>query len=360
MDARVLASWYRSSDSVHEGKLVRRRMILGNNERDYNSYLRSLQHDELGSVADLRSGTTTVRGPWVPNLARAVDAGGRRHPRSGPEPGIYSAAGVHGFLNAVYAAGSPIAYSGTFFIRPPTPEEITLQCWLALGCGVNGVVFSHLNYDGLSFGVMRTDGSHDSDYDTLAMPNRPADTSFVIPRIWTGFRSRFEAVRRASREMRLIAPVYDRLEHRGEQISAFDTRRSIRTIPILDTLATERARPAAGEPVGSGRFDAREETYLEVTQLHPDSGAEPRTSYLLITNRRCWPIDFRRYGDGTTGLGNIDLRRPWIALAGSGEFIVERVGHESEGTRRLMGGVLSPLDWLEPGWGGMYRVRRVE
>ncbi|MCC7437972.1 MAG: hypothetical protein IT211_05690, partial [Armatimonadetes bacterium] len=82
---------------------------------------------------------------------------------------------------------------------------------------------------------------------------------------------------------------------------------------------------------------------------------------------RTWPIDWdhstdsTKYWDGNYGLGAIDVRLPVLRLKNStgvvaDSFIIERVGEPYAWRDTGAFGHDLQLQWLEPGWGAMYRV----
>jgi hypothetical protein len=358
-------------------------MVFYNDSTGYHRYLASLQTvhrnadttfegPQIGSFRDSRTSISSNVGPFLSNLARAVDISRYRNLRWGPGSPVYGIVTTHGRFNID-------AYTGTFHIRPPTPEEITVQCWLALNCNVDGIVFSHFNWNGRELGIAAGDttSNQSDEYALLKNPGNPSNTAQWIDTLWVGFASRFAAVQRFTSEMKRFDSVYQRLDYRREEMSVHDLGQSFNEIPMVDSIRTERAYRDTIAFKGTNTFDPRDSTYLEISHFRPGSrdsnGIRTYARYLLITNRRCWPIDHGTYsstaahGGSTHGFGNIDVRRPWIKLKNStgvmaDSFIVEKVGRESEWHRTIAVGQLDSLcalDWLEPGWGQLYRLRPV-
>ncbi|MBL7987115.1 MAG: T9SS type A sorting domain-containing protein [Chlorobi bacterium] len=114
--------------------------------------------------------------------------------------------------------------------------------------------------------------------------------------------------------------------------------------------------------------DSIQHTYLEITHYKFKDQQRSATGerVLLVTNKRTWPTDWDHdstnpYWDGNYGLGAIDVRLPVLRLKNStgvvaDSFIIERVGEPYAWRDTGAFGQNLPLQWLEPGWGAMYRV----
>ncbi|MBS1912874.1 MAG: hypothetical protein JST22_12880 [Bacteroidetes bacterium] len=332
----------------------------------------------------------TMQGGTVTTLARAVTAAKVRYRDAGPPVQVWNSVQGMGWrvvrdpkdVRADTAAIYP-AWSS----RPATPEEITCQGWLSLNCGVDGLVYTDAQIDAANWGYVeqvtgRPAGNYGSWLPQTWVGPTHADTLKVLqPRMWTGFLDRYNAVKRMNDEIRLLDPIvhFTTLRFAQEQISVHDTAQTFREMPWIDTLMAERSVPFDTSERGAiafrpgGTFDARGETFIELTHF----GASPLDTargahYFIITNRRTWPVDNRRYGQRAQargaqprGLGAIDVRRPWIRLRADenplvDSVIVEKVGHDAEWPpRRVAVGQLVALDWLTPGWGAVYRVRPI-
>jgi hypothetical protein len=300
-----------------------------------------------------------------------------RHIRSESYP-VYLVAQVHGDL-----AQDGGGYWGSFSsFRPTTPEEITAQSWLALNCGVDGLVFSDFAFDGAGeFGVMNSaNGDHSQNYYTglnLDEPGKKGVTSWTLPLMWTGFHDRFNAVRRVTDDFtNNILPVYNKLDRNGTRMSV-DSGVSFAQMPLIDTLYTRWAQPrkVGGVYVDGTTIDPQSATYIEATVFKPGPSDTNTTSqYLLVTNMRCWPYDTLRYstyvdtvgnshssrGNVDTGFGAIDVRRPIIKLKKTPGLIcdsyqIKRIGDTT--WRTVPADTTVELDWLDPGWGAMYQIR---
>jgi hypothetical protein len=353
-------------------------MVAGHDRGDYEAYNARRQRG-FGAFSDSWSDRATFDGPLIRSLARLVDVAKFRYAAIGPPTPVWNTIqdyGIRGY-NARPAPGLATYYAG-WGLRPPTPEEITAQAWLSLNCGVDGLVYADLQYDGLNFGpIHNLRGMPSRDYDSLFPPNigrlagRADSLPYRQPRMWTGFLSRFNAIKAMNREIRLLDSIIHLpdLVFNREQMSVHDTARTFDAMPLIDTLVAERAmryrRGPRGAFLGSDTVDTRSETYIELTHfLAGPRDARRGAHYFIITNRRCWPVDTLGYGDSAVargahraGLGAIDVRRPVIGLKGSGRFRIEKVGHEREWPSRVVSpGEPVQLDWLRPGWGAVYRV----
>jgi hypothetical protein len=356
-------------------------LIAPNTPEAYRAYDERRQKS-FGSFRDAGRVAAVKQGALVTTLARAVDVAKVRYRGEGaPVVPVWSSIQDMGWqTEASPPRREPGGAYNPWGLRIPTPEEITAQAWLSLNCGVDGLVYTDAQYDGVNVGFVGSlDGGHDLEYGDLlpansALLRTPLDSlTRRQPGVWGGLRSRFDAVARMNREIRMLDSAIGlrRLRFSGEQLSAHDARQSYREIPLLDTLyarqARRYARVSSGSYADSSAIDPRGETWLEITHFLPSlSDPHPRSHYYVITNRRCWPVDTTAYGEkarafgsGPYGLGAIDVRRPIVKLAGASgaRFLIEKVGHEREWRSREIGaGEPLELDWLEPGWGAVYRV----
>lgn len=268
--------------------------------------------------------------------------------------------------------------SGLWTIVPTTPEMITAQAWLTLNCGADGIVWQDPVFDGKNFGIMdwRT-GEHSKEYDSGFIGNHPKlhgpdSARWTFPKMWVGFASRFRAVQRIGYTFRdTVLKVYDHLQRPGYQMSVHDSLSSFSDIPLVDTLISQRAlRYDSSSFVYSDTNDIRSQSFIELTVFRPksyiDTGMWKNSLYMLVTNRRTWPIDFTSYTTRTTaygsdalGFGNIDVRRPIVRLSNetsviADSFRIQRIGDTVSHVYAYHTNVV--LDWLTPGWGAMYRV----
>ena len=167
-----------------------------------------------------------------------------------------------------------------------------------------------------------------------------------------------------------------------------DTNQSFTELPVVRELWAERAKRYTFDTVGSelqfigsDTLDPREETFMEVTHFHPLPGIGEHYSdgsrFLLITNRLCWPVDTRTYGDsaskrfdllaphstfGSQGLGAIDVRRPRVLFSNhtdvlADSLIVERISATEPWIDTIAVADTALLPWLRPGRGGLFRVQ---
>lgn len=140
----------------------------------------------IGTFSDRFGVNTANSGPWLSNLARLVDVARFRYQSNGrPATPVYNFVGVHAWFPIIYDAnGVPVRYADAITLRPPTPEEVYLQAWLSLNCGVPAVSFSERMYTGDLMGVFRIDSAavassqqHAEDYRAPFAYNRlPSDT----------------------------------------------------------------------------------------------------------------------------------------------------------------------------------------
>jgi hypothetical protein len=347
-------------------------LTLYNTTADHRRYT-ELIADKL-STFRLYNQTPTSGGGvshWLPRVARSVDAAQFKYSRFGPAVPVYGYVHTHGYFGDISNTGYRDANDSItvrFQHRMPTAEELTVQAWLLMNCGAQGIIYSEMKFGGESFGIMHVNSPwrHDQEYDTLAQANHPTLLDWQLPKMWVGFNSRYNAVRRVNRALRHIDSVigWRNLIYLKEQISAHDSLMSFATFPMVDDVSTERAVRNNSAFNGTGVFDPADSTYLEVTHFRPDTsdslGTNTFSRYLLLTNRRTWPIDHAPYTTGNAGLGNIDVRRPVVKLKNStgvmaDSLIIERIDTTWQKTLALDTNVA--LDWLEPGWGSFYRVR---
>ncbi len=307
------------------------------------------------------------------SIREAVDVARFRYLHLAPPHPVMTNVQVGGWLFFDYETGRGRGYLPGFRDgrRPTTPEEIIAQSWLALHCGVDGIMYSDMIYDGNHFGpIHHTSGEHSGNYDTLQppMPFPPfTDTLFRIPKMWTGMEQRFTAIREITNEIRRIDTIYSKLIYDREALGVDDTTLDFSSVPLVDSLFAIRAKrympydPDTG--FADSTADPRSETYMEITQLNPDPADAERSAgvrYLLVTNLRCWPVE-TMIADGRKGLGAIDARRPVVLFNNitgieADSFVVEWVGHESEWRDTAAFNEPAALRWLKPGWGAMYRI----
>jgi hypothetical protein len=322
---------------------------------------------------------TTIGGKYLPRFIRLVDVSRYKYRHINPSPSeALNFVQVHGYMVTDTAADH---YPKDAFTlnRYPTPEEIKVQAWLSLNGGANGIIFSAFHHTGSMNGPMRIqyDGSghatnNDSlwEYMSLAPPGRTGEAGWTLPRMWTGNRSRLDTIKSVILEIRKIKPVYDRLEFTpGMHKTAYDNRMSYRSLPLIDSLRTEKSTNTTENVfAATGQFDRWDTTYAEVTHFDPGPrdtvGRMTGAHYLLITNRRVHPIDYKTYNiasGSTTGRKHIDVRRMWVKLKSTdlvtSEYKIERIGYS--GSRSDSVGKFIDLDWLKPGDGALYRFTPV-
>jgi len=195
--------------------------------------------------------------------------------------------------------------------------------------------------------------------------------------MWTGFLDRTNAVKRITSDFQEhIIPVYEKLNHNGIRMNVWRDR--FFGMPMLDTLYAMRAArfmDGAGgyeamkeSGTGDTLYDRHDSTYILATLFEPGPADTNRNSrYLLVTNLRCWPYDEKNYSSyvrsfHTTsgrGLGAIDVRRPVVVLKNTtgviaDQALLQRIGDTVVDTVSFGDPVM--LDWLDPGWGAMYRI----
>jgi hypothetical protein len=407
MDTMVFTRWYRPTshdtliiDSAHcpvfarEGDTLTDRNIAFNTLPDYIRYTAQRQC-ALGSFHDADNAVLgQTDGPFVRQTARAVNVAKFRYAPLGPPSPVWVHIEPRGWVNPT---GAPRSEPGGWWnnywslFRPPTPEEVTIQAWLALNCGADGIVYSDGGWDGVQFGFFNNFlGKSEQEYDTLRDPNHARwseDTlKHTFPKMWIGFRSRFDAIKKVNHTIRRLDTILhlEQLRFNRQQISMFDPADNLSRLPMLAEVRTGLARRYDTSTGGKFKdsvtisgsdtdkvYDAPTATYLEVTQWSPGpyNAADQRIDarYLLLTNRRLWPVDWKHYGSAarskgadSVGLGAIDVRRPVITLNNissimADSMMVEKV-LDPTWHRTVAVGTPVELDWLVPGWGEMYRV----
>lgn len=380
-------------------------MILPNTTAAYDAYTKLRQFggsdsatgvgicSGWGSYLDSKTSHGTGYGATITTLARAVDAAKFRFPQSGPPPQVWNSIQGMGWRvvqDASKVGNDTAAIYTPWASRPPTPPEMTAQAWLSLNCFVDGLVWTDAQIDAPNWGYVNiVSGKPTSNYsswipETYIGPTHGDTLKVLQPKMWTGFLDRYDAVVRVGNEIRRLDSIVhltDMTFHQ-EQMSVHDTMQTFGGMPFIDTLMAEHSvrhdTDANGKPVfgPTSTYDARNETYIELSRFEPGSrdtlGTKQHASYYIVTNRRTWPIDNRHYGSlardygsDTIGFGAIDVRRPHLRMKNGSNvlvdsFLIEKVGHEQEWASRYVGvDDTVSLDWLEPGWGAMYRVSPV-
>jgi hypothetical protein len=390
MSSQATDTMYRMGLSDTSG--TRRRLIAGNSPSDYAFFTQATQA-RFGNSNDRHTESTAagLGGLWLPNLARCVDVAKFRYRDRGPATPVYTLLDVHGWLPWDKDAG----YVRAFNKRPPTPEEIIAHGWLSVNCAVDGVLFSCMTYSGVQMGPLRLDrepplSPFAEEYDTARIYK--ADLRNIwkhyYDRTWVGFRSRMEAIVETTSMLRMLDSLVGvrTLEFRQEQVSVHATHFAENCVPMVARLRSERPRldTLPYTPCASRQYDSAAQTFFELTHFRPrradTASTRDDSRYLVITNRRLYPIDYSTYSGATTdlfesvsdnpldtfstvGLGHIDVRRPVLWLRNStstlaDSFVVEKV---DTGTwrRTVALGDSVELDWLAPGHGAMYRVTPV-
>jgi hypothetical protein len=361
----ALTTYYPAYDIYANGSRVKSRIIAYNTPEDYQAYTAQSQDIARSKVGQLFD---------AEDVARARFA----HIRSIVTP-VYNVVQVHGYL-----ASDASGWTGSWAPwRPPTPEEITMESWLCVAMGTDGIVFSDFSFDAAGeFGVMHwLSGDHSKNYDSamvVGLPWKDSLSGWQLPKMWTGFKDRFNAVKRFTNEFTSnILPAYRTLD-RNSTHATISLVPSLQSVPMIDTIYTQRAyrwKDSLGRFQDTTLYDARNETYLEATIFRPRTSNQDSSNwrYLCLVNTRCWPYDslsYSRYvrdtlspGSDSVGFGAIDVRKPFIKLKNStnvlaDQFIVEKVG-DSTWSRTVSIDSIFALDWLEPGWGAMYRIKPV-
>lgn len=342
------------------------RLIAYNTDADYKAYNENAVGalgSKLGQMIDMV------------NVARFKF----RHIRLEPYP-VSSVIQLHGFLEK-----NDTAYTGKWNpFRPTTPEEITAQSWLVLNAGMDALWFSDFTYDDAGeFGVVHwLTGDHSSNYQDGLNSGDPykQTANWQLPKMWTGFKDRYNAVQRITSEFHdNILPVYTKLDRNGVVMPLY-LGHSFSGMPMLDTLYTRRA--AQGKVFGAYRDsmtiafgdtiyynDPADSTYMVATIFSPGPYDTNTTSrYLLLTSLRCWPVDSQTYtsyvdslhpGTRLYGFGAIDVRKPVVVLKNSTGVIADsvRIQRIGDTTSRVFSfGDEIELNWLDPGWGAMYKI----
>jgi len=336
-----------------------------------------------GSYAAYLSQTDRMLNNKVGDLVKVVDIARYRYrPFTSNTFPVTSVVQVMGYLE--HDDNNHGAYTNTWRFRPPTPEEITVQGWLALNCGVDGISFSDFTFDGYEFGVVPhydapvTDTSVAMEYRAINHGgNFPKPT---LPKMWVGFGTRYNAVKRLTDAFRgkdSILAVYSKLDHNCIRMSVAMQDAHFSAMTLVDTLYTQqpyRLKNISGNYVDSAT-DEKTQTFVELSEFNPGpADSNQMSQYLIVTNRRTWPIDTRTYGPRTNvlsdsnakgydvnGYGPIDVRRPVIKLKAppngmiATQYRIRRIGSGST-WRTVNVGDAVELDWLDPGWGAMYQV----
>lgn len=367
------------------------KMIVGHDDAGYAAY-NARRQAAWGSVTGAKSPEASGVGALVPTLWRAVDAARFRYQQFGPPPVVWNAVAGMGWRPIYDPVKVPVDTGAVYppwATRPATPEEITGQVWLSLGCGVTGLNFVDAQIGPDNWGyVNEVSGIPRHNYETWypekALYTHDDSLKFMQDSMWTGFLDRYDAVRRSCRELRVLdanAYIADWLFNQ-KQMSVHEPTEHFTDMPLVDTLVSEKADRAV-EIVDSAfvfrsthDMEPKGETYIDLSHFMPSPRDPHRNAqYFLVTNRRCWPIDLTTYGDKAQahgaqprGLGAIDVRRPWVRFKHmmptiGDSLLVERVGHEARvgrepawAPRRIAPDSLLALDWLAPGWGTVYRV----
>jgi hypothetical protein len=384
MDDKALSGLFAAKDTFsHRGSdsFPAQKRIAFSNLTDYSIYTLEVQHTDFGKVRDKDNYVVVqVNGPLVPHLAQAMNVARQKYNLFGSDfENVWNVVTVAGWLPEPISSsqyGDPNGYKGIWAIFPTSPEMITAQAWLTLNCGADGIVWQDPTWDGANVGILDwRSGDHSIEYADSLQPNHPSlvgQAKWTLPKMWYGFKSRFEAVRRIGVTFRdTVLKVYDHLQRPGFQMSVHDSLSRFSDIPMVDTLISQRAvRYDSTSFVYSDTNDARSESFIELTVFRPkayiDTGMWKNSLYMLITNRRTWPIDFLKYGTRTTaygsdslGFGNIDVRRPMVRLRNAttvvaDSFRIQRIGSDTSYVYAYNTDIV--LDWLTPGWGAMYRV----
>jgi len=376
--------------SAPDTDTTRDRYLYGNSMKDYADFTTFFQ-GHIGTSGERGAAVhSSASGPWLSKLARSVDVAQFRYlKRDSTKTPVYLLVDVHGLI-PFSRTESPAAYYPRFEKRIPTPEEIRLQVWLGLNCGIGGVMFSEMTYSGHAIGPLRLDSAH-RDAPHAGEYDRPQfykDTNAVLDTTWVGFESRYKAIKEVTRSVHYIDSVigWRNLRYEQEQISLHDPTMSLSGFPMVARAVTERAVDSTPtfRPHDTVSRDLPNETYLELTHYWPRSGdvvgTRASARYLLVTNRRLYPIDFQQYSNATRllmdsvtsndtstaarhrlkGLGNIDVRRPVLWLRNStpvlgDSLLVEKID-TGNWKRTISVRDSIELDWLRPGDGALYRV----
>ena len=259
--------------------------------------------------------------------------------------------------------------------RPTTPNEQNAQAWLAMACGVDGLMFSDLGYTTTHLGIYNPTDTLAREYDSVRM-HKPGTwpDKYKGPKIWWGQASKRAGLAALITDLKTIIPTYDQLDHKSLQVSVEKvngTSVTFGTIPMLDTAYTIKAKKWSDslgnyQPDGS---DSLHNTYLEVAMFHPSPIGNLQgelaqgVTYWVIVNKRCWPNSLAVVA-GDTGLGAIDVRKPVLRLnngtrAISDSVTLAMVGPDSGWSTTVAWGAEVELPWLQPGDGCMIRVTPV-
>ncbi len=365
---------------------------------DYRKYTDRIQNVILGAYYDLDGMAAAMHGGGhIPSIARHIKASrfGYRGLSEYSHP-VWNVVQTHGDYHhrEVENVGS-FFKGGGIGTRPPTPEEILVMSWASVACNVNGLIFGDFQDDGATLGIMRGvgDTSVADEYGDLYFWNTTIIRD-TLEGMWLGRKSRYEAVREVTNDLYHIDTLigWRNLLYEQDQMSLHDSRATFATMPMLDTVRTERAARHNFSFSGgtwtfnpSDTFDTREETYMEVTQFYPSTGdsavADNDGRYLLFVNRRTYPIDTLTYSStaiaqldanatytgtsSTTGFGAIDVRRPVVVLKNStstiaDSMVVEKISRHGVWIDTVAVGDELALDWIRPGRGELYRITPIQ
>lgn len=362
-------------DTLIGGKVQRKRYIMGPNKPDYDYYLAETQI-RLGGIVNKFAEQAGVARSWFRRFEQAV-----------PYP-VTAVIQVHGFVKDG-------GYTGEFTYgwRPTTPEEISVQCWLALHGGIDGgLMFSDFSWEGTEIGVMNGLTMDDStNYGTLDMTPDPrpefAAPGRTLPKMWLGFGQRSSMVKSIVDEFKdKILPVYTNLDLYNGKNYCVHAQPNWKEAPMIADMRAERVDAfTVGSNIPTGLYDTPDSAYLEAAVFSPTprdtAGYASDARYLIVTNRRLWPVAFKTYDSvslvildtlavydtaaatdySLSDFGRIDVRRPVVVLKNSTQtmadsVLVEKVGYEGSWSQRRAFGDTIPLDYLNPGAGSMYRL----
>lgn len=360
------------------GDTIRGRYIMGPSKPDYD-YYQAVSQGRLGGIVNKFSILAAAARTQFSQFEQAVPY---------PVTGVIQ---VHGYPENTEDDG----YLGYFRAgwRPTTPEEIAVQSWLLLHAGIDGgLLFSDFAWEGTELGVMngiRIDTT--TAYDTLSFwPDTRAKFSgakWKLPKMWLGFDVRYRMCVDIVNEFKdKILPVYTNLDLFNGRNVCVHGQPNWKEFPMLSSVRAERADAfTVGGNFPTGVYDTPDSTYLETAIFSPTprdtAGYATDSRYLFVTNRRLWPIAFKTYSSSslamcdslaiydtdstedynTSDFGRIDVRRPVVVLKNSTQtladsVLIEKVGYEGSWSQRRAFGDTVFLEFLNPGWGSMYRL----
>lgn len=204
--------------------------------------------------------------------------------------------------------------------RPTTPNEQSAQAWLAIACGVDGIMFSDLGYNSIHLGIYNPTDTIAREYDSVRY-HKPGTwpSHYKGPKIWWGQASKRAGLAALVVDLKTIIPTYEQLDRKSLQVGVEEvngTSVKFSTIPMLDSAYTIKAKKwkdSLGQYQADGS-DSLQNTYLEVAMLHPSPIGSLQgelakgVTYWVVVNKRCWPDSLYSRALGLRNSGNMEIQ----------------------------------------------------